>query len=117
MTNIKIPCTRTESNHDADGKSIFIVPVVDCMFKHYAHVEINGWDKLKIDKLDILELQIIDFLFDDMPVKDISENLTIAHTKSVPDMLAKLRQKIGVQTDHGLVSKLHNMGFEKLIKP
>ena len=117
MTNNKIACEREEcnQNQDAQERAIFIVPAKDCKFDHYAHIEIDGWDKINLSKLNDLDLQIISLMFDDMPIKAITDSLTLNHTKDVYAMLAKIREKIGVTTDHGLVAKLHKIGLPKLM--
>lgn len=121
MTNGKISNGTEMCNQNpapiAHGNAIFIVPVTDCTkVEHYAQIEINGWNKLKLEQLSVIETEVIYLLFDDIPVDAIEGYLTVGHTRSVDEIITKLKDKLAVRTDHGLVSRLYKMGFATLAK-
>jgi hypothetical protein len=117
MTNGKISNSTEMCNQNqaAQERAIFIIPSTDCKHQDYSQVEIKDWDKLHLSKLNNLETQVITLLFDDVEIGDIKPLLTLGHANPVEQIVDKLRERMGVTTTHGLVSRLYQMGLHKLI--
>ena len=120
MTNDKIqdavPERNAASHQIVHERAVFIVPTKDCLHQEdYTQVKIDGWDKYHLQQLTRIEIQVIMLLFDDIEVDKLESYLTELHIKPVEQILAELQVKVGVQTTHGLVSRLYRMGLHKLM--
>ena len=95
-------------------RNYFVIPTKDAKCTHYTHIEVNPTganSNLPIKQLTERERSIMQLLLQDWEIKAMPAKLKLRQYENIYVFLTRLREKLGVTTNHGLVDKIYRMGF------
>ncbi|WP_011178466.1 helix-turn-helix transcriptional regulator [Caedibacter taeniospiralis] len=99
------------------NSTVIVVPAVSAECNQYLHIKLTDQDLklLPAKTLTPVELKILRCLMNDVPIKAIAAKVGRYNSANISVVLARMRQKFGVETNHGLIAKAYQMGFSERI--